>query len=60
MCSASMSIIVGYLLFMSPGPDHPGCATGNALTNTAHVPLVEHRSLSQAEPGNEHEHRLDH
>ena len=32
VCSAAMSIVVGYLLFKPLGPDHPGCASGNGPT----------------------------
>jgi hypothetical protein len=37
MYSATMSIVVSRLLFTRLGPDHPGCASGDALTDTARV-----------------------
>ena len=37
MCSASMYIVGSCLIFAPLGPDHPECASDNALTNTAHV-----------------------
>ena len=59
MYSASLSIVLTCLLYTPLGPDHPGCASGNALTDHCACvsTLVEHRSLSIVTTENDYQRR---